>query len=319
MSRCTVLAGSAWSLAALCNPCAADEGGVSFWLPGQLGSLVAVHADPGWSLPVSLYHSSADAGASKTFPLGGTIAAGLDASADLLFFIPTYTFARPMMGGQLALSAAWAYGEIGVDAQATLTAPLGSTLRVDPRDSHTGGSDLYPLATLRWNKGTSNYLLYAMGGIPVGDYEVGRLANTGINHYAIDAGGGYTYLDPQTGWEYSSAMGVTYNFENEDTDYRNGVDAHLDLGVSRFLSQTFMLGGVGYAYYQLTGDSGSGARLGDFKSRVFAIGPQATWFLGMHRVVLQLKGYYEFEAENRPEGWNGWISVVVPLGSHGKQ
>ena len=28
----------------------ADEGGVSFWLPGQFGSLAAVPTEPGWSL-----------------------------------------------------------------------------------------------------------------------------------------------------------------------------------------------------------------------------------------------------------------------------
>jgi hypothetical protein len=34
----------------------ADEGGVSFWLPGIYGSLAAVPAQPGWSLPVIYYH-----------------------------------------------------------------------------------------------------------------------------------------------------------------------------------------------------------------------------------------------------------------------
>jgi hypothetical protein len=25
---------------------------------------------------------------------------------------------------------------------------------------------------------------------------------------------------------------------------------------------------------------------------------------------LNLKGYYEFEAENRPEGWNMWVTLA---------
>ena len=31
-------------------------------------------------------------------------------------------------------------------------------------------------------------------------------------------------------------------------------------------------------YYELSGDSGSGAVLGDFKSRVYSVGPQAGFF-----------------------------------------
>ena len=39
------------------RPAAADEGGVSFWLPGQFSSFAAVPGDPGWSLPVVYYHA----------------------------------------------------------------------------------------------------------------------------------------------------------------------------------------------------------------------------------------------------------------------
>jgi hypothetical protein len=45
-------------------------------------------------------------------------------------------------------------------------------------------------------------------------------------------GGGYTYFNPQTGRELSAVTGLTYNFTNPSTDYRNGVDWHLDWGMS---------------------------------------------------------------------------------------
>ncbi|MGH6829912.1 MAG: transporter [Methylocella sp.] len=38
------------------------------------------------------------------------------------------------------------------------------------------------------------------------------------------------------------------------------------------------VGLVGYVYNQLTGDSGSGAVLGDFKSQASAINPQLGYF-----------------------------------------
>jgi hypothetical protein len=41
----------------------ADEGGVSFWIPGLFGSLAAVPQQPGWSLANIYYQTSVSAGA----------------------------------------------------------------------------------------------------------------------------------------------------------------------------------------------------------------------------------------------------------------
>ena len=71
---------------------------------------------------------------------------------------------------------------------------------------------------------------------------------------------------------------------------------------------------VGYAFQQLTGDSGAGAVLGDLKSRVFGVGPQIGYVFPLgdeHQGYLNLKGYKEFGAENRPEGWNMWLTFAI--------
>lgn len=83
------------ALLLLASTARADEGGVSFWAPGQFGSLAAIPGEPGWSAPLVYYHSTADAGASKSFLVGGNLTTGIDATGDLLFFFPTYTFAQP--------------------------------------------------------------------------------------------------------------------------------------------------------------------------------------------------------------------------------
>lgn len=108
---------------------------------------------------------------------------------------------------------------------------------------------------------------------------------------------------------------MTYNWENTDIDYKNGIDAHLDLSASHFITSQTHLGVVGYVYHQVTGDSGSGATQGDFKSKVSAVGPQAGHFFKVGKALwyANLKGYYEFDAENRAEGWNTWVTLVVPL------
>jgi len=303
-------------LAAASTLSVADEGGVSFWLPGQYGSFAAVAGDPGWSLPLVYYHTSADADASESFRRNGLITAGLDVRADLFLAVPTYTFAGPVLGGQASVSMAAVLGSARVDVEATLTGPGGGTLTGDRSDTVDGAGDLYPSASLKWNRGNHNSMAYTMAGIPVGSYSAEELANLGSNHWSWDAGGGYTYLDPGKGHEFSAVLGFTYNFENPDTDYQNGVSSHLDWAASQFFSEQLHVGLVGSFYQQLTGDSGSGAVLGDFKSRVYSVGPQVGYFFGAGKKwYFNLKGYYEFAAKHRPEGWNAWLTLAIPLGS----
>ena len=58
----------------------ADEGGVSFWLPGTYGSLAAVPAVPGWSFLTFNYYDSVSASRSAEFVRGGGIEAGVKSS-----------------------------------------------------------------------------------------------------------------------------------------------------------------------------------------------------------------------------------------------
>jgi hypothetical protein len=154
---------------------------------------------------------------------------------------------------------------------------------------------------------------HVSGDIPVGAYDSTRLANIGLGHGAIDGGGGYTYFNPQTGHEFSAVAGFTYNFKNEDTQYQNGVDFHVDWGASQFLSKQLFAGLVGYAYQQITDDSGANPILGGFRSRVLGIGPQIGYLfpVGNMQGYLNLKGYGEFDAVNRPSGWNTWLTFSI--------
>jgi hypothetical protein len=163
-------------------------------------------------------------------------------------------------------------------------------------------------------------MLYVSTGMPTGSYELGRLANLSLNHWSLDMGGGYTYFDPAKGREFSAVLGFTYNGENHDTDYQSGVDGHLDWAASQFLSKQLHVGVVGYFYHQLSGDSGDGATLGDFKSSVNGIGPQIGYLfpMGDKSAYFNAKGYYEFNAKNRPEGWNIWLTLAIPLGASSK-
>jgi hypothetical protein len=259
----------------------ADEGGVSFWLPGLYGSLAAVpQAAPGWSLYTFNYYASVSAGAdvsaSREVQIGRfkptvtvSLSANLNAKVDLQWVQPNYTFATPVLAGQLTVSMGEFVGWQSANLAGTLTATLPpfTLMRSDSISSSvTGFSDLYPTAALRWHDGVNNFTIYGTGDIPVGAYNSMRLANLGIGHGAVDGGAGYTYLNPGTGQELSAVAGLTYNLENSSTNYQNGVDFHLDWGASQFLSKQLFVGPVGYFYDQLSCDSGSRDLAGCFKS-----------------------------------------------------
>jgi hypothetical protein len=178
----------------------------------------------------------------------------------------------------------------------------------------TGFGDLYPQIFLRRNNGVHNWMTYLTGDIPVGAYDSMRLSNVGIGHGAIDAGGGYTYLNPDTGHEFSAVLGFTYNFLDHSTQYQNGVDMHLDGGASQFLSKQVLVGLVGYVYKEIGCDSGSGDHVGCFQSQVVGVGPQMGFILPLGdnlQGYLNVKGYKEFANEHRPDGWNVWATFVV--------
>jgi len=306
----------------------ADESGISFWLPGLFGSLAAVPVTPGWSLGSVYYHASVkDTGgvaAAREIQIGRisptvnvNLNVNLNAQADLLLLSPTYTFATPVLGGQLAASLTGMFGRSSVGIDGTLTAgisPLPPITRMGSiSDSLTGVGDLYPMMSLKWHDGVHNWMTYATGDIPVGAYNPNRLANLGIGHGAIDGGGGYTYLNPATGYEFSGVGGFTYNFKNTDTQYRSGIDFHFDWGASKFLTKQVFVGLVGYAYQQVTDDSGQSPILGGFRSRVLGVGPQIGYIfpIGNMHGYLNLKGYGEFDAANRPSGWNTWLTFAI--------
>jgi hypothetical protein len=84
-------------------------------------------------------------------------------------------------------------------------------------------------------------------------------------------------------------------------------------GMSQFLSKQFLLGLVGYVYDQVSGDSGSGDKVGAFESRVVGIGPQVGYLfpVGDMQGYLNLKAYGEFDARDRPSGVNVWLTFAI--------
>ena len=336
---CLVRAAIALTPFVFATHCAlADEGGVSFWLPGTFGSLAAAPQRPGFSFSITNYYTDLSAGgdvararefqngripANVFVTLSGKV---LARPVDVGLVNSTYVFADSVLAGQAAVSLTGLYGHsttsLAGTLKGTITTPFGTVpfTRSDSfKDSASGFGDLYPQISLRWNKGVHNFMTYIMGDVPVGDYRSTRLSNIGIGHGAIDSGGGYTYFNPLTGHEFSAVLGATYNFVNPSTHYQNGVDLHLDWGASQFLSKQLFVGLVGYVYKQIGCDRGSGDRVGCFQSQVVGVGPQVGFLfpVGNMQGYLGVKAYGEFAAEHRPDGWNAWVTFAITPGEPG--
>jgi hypothetical protein len=298
----------------------ADEGGTGFWAPGSYGSLAAIPGAPGWSFGSVFYHTSVSAGANKDVERGDLIVAGLDQASDVDFFGPNYTFATPVLDGQLQLSLIATAGHADASVTATITGPGGNSISGRRADDVWGFGDLNPAVTLKWSDGFNNFMVDLTGNIPVGNYDAARLSNLGLGHAAIDGGGGYTYLNQGTGFQASAVLGFTGNFENTHTHYTSGIDAHLDWAVSEFVSPQFHAGVAGYFYRQLTGDSGPEAKLGSFESRVIGLGPEVGYTMPIDaglEAYVNLRGYGEFASQDRPTGWNLWLTIGLSPASPG--
>ena len=305
----------------------ADEAGISFWVPGTYGALAAAPLPQGFSLAEVYYHSPVKAGADVAtaiqIPRAGiltklpaTLDFHLGVQTDLMLSIPTYVFATPVFGGQLSVGLLIPYGRNKVAVDQTLIGPKGGS---PPGaggpliDSVSGLGDLEPQTSLRWNFGVHNFMVYLTGDIPVGLYSPVQLANIGYGHGAIDGGGGYTYFNEKTGNEFSAVLGLTYNFINPSTQYQNGVDVHLDWSASKFVTKQIELGAAGYFYNQASCDTGAGALLGCFETRVLGVGPQLGYVipLGDLQGYVNVKAYRDFDWAHRAEGWSGWLTFVI--------
>ena len=154
----------------------ADEGGVSFWIPGFFGSLAAVPSQaPGWSVTSIYYHDSVSAGGNvalarqfeiRNVPLNLTASftGNVNASVNVDLMVPTYTFATPVLGAQVSVALLGLYGANSTGLAGTLAGnlagPLGGSVPFSRFDSINssivGFGDLIPFYQMKWNAGVNN-------------------------------------------------------------------------------------------------------------------------------------------------------------------
>jgi hypothetical protein len=136
-----------------------------------------------------------------------------------------------------------------------------------------------------------------------------------LNYWTFETDFAMTYLNQETGQDYSIVLGYGYNAENDDTDYQSGDEAHIDYVFNQFLSESLAIGLHGFIYRQIRGDSGDGAILGDFKAEASGIGPAIMWIPPKYEgeVAFVAKWLHEYHSENRIEGDHVFLSFMMSL------
>jgi len=228
----------------------------------------------------------------------------LDPGAEMNFFKTginaLYVPDAPVLGGALGLSAMVAGSHI--DFSGTALSGL-----VEAQVEGWGVTDTSLKAQLGWGEGSFFHNAYVMAILPTGRYDTGLYPSTGLGRAALDAGWGFTWVEPSTMIQFNGQLGFTYNFNNDATDYQSGTEAHFEWAVGKDFAPGLTLGLVGYNYRQLTGDSGTGAMLGDYKGSVDAVGVGASYLTPVG--LFGLRHYQEFGAENHFEGTSTMATV----------
>ncbi len=306
--------------ASLASLASAEEGATGHYAPGSMASFIdAVPANESFLARVNLVSYDGAIGLDIPILMAGTTTIG--AESQILGSGLTLLW-RPVLDSgdkwSWAASATIPWVWVDVTADVNVLGPRGRQVRKEITSSANGLGDIIFMPLMLNYKASDdfsiNFRLAAYA--PTGDYELGRPANPGRNYWSFEPTLGFFYFGKKSGLEASLYTGYTLNSENRDTNYDSGDQFHLDGTLAQHFPLAGGLVGLGASgcwYQQVTGDSGSGARLGDFKGSTTSLGPAISWIgkLGKADLVAEFKWLHEFQATNRMEGDFLWGKVAL--------
>jgi hypothetical protein len=303
-----LILGACW----LAGPALAGEGGVTHVIPGATATFADLPpTSPGWFLkPMYLNYKGSF---SAQLPTAVGLAGNVDATVNTVALVGGYTFGQTFLGGaHYSLAAPLPYSWVDISANVQKGA---RTVRVQNNVSGLGDLTVLPVM-LAWK--FDDWQIDATLPIytPTGSYEKGRLGNTGLNYWTFDPTVGAVYSHKASGFNAMLHAGYAMNTENTETQYQSGSMLHLEGVIQQFLPVgpgILSLGVESFYFDQLTGDSGSGATLGDFKGQTYGLGPVLGYILPLENkqsLVFELKWLTELETKRRLEGDYIWLKVV---------
>ncbi len=289
----------------------AEEFGSGHYMPGATASFVdALPGKPGLAVANFFTFYDASAGGNRQIPIAGLVATNISATAYADTLLGLYQTPLKLLGGNYAVALAIPY--VWMKVEGNVTTAGGTRTR---RDTANGIGDItfYPFM-LGWTGGDLKYDVRLGIYAPTGSFEKGRLANVGKNYWTFEPAVSLSYLSTKIGLELTAFAGMDFNTKNNETDYRSGTQLHLDFTVAEHLplfGGFIGIGANGFYYQQITGDSGSGARLGDFQGRTLGIGPVLSYATKIWKkdLVAEVKWLPELSVKKRLEGDYIWFKL----------
>ncbi len=283
-----------FSLLALGQNALATEGGGGAYANGSEGFMTGALPPPGTYLVSYNTYYSADKFANDNPAFDDF---KVSTAATILRAI--HVTDKQILGGNWAMHAFLVAADVDVN------------LGAGGRQSRAGMGDFIfdPLA-IGWHSGNWHWIVGMDIYLPTGRYDKNELANIGRNYVTLEPLFAFTYRNA-AGYEFSMKTMFDHNYENRDTNYRSGNELHADFVVAKHFGN-WGVGLGGYAYKQVSGDSGEGAVFGDFKGRAIGLGPQLT-YTAANGVNIQSHYQHEFDVQNRPEGDKFWLNIAIPL------
>jgi hypothetical protein len=315
-SMCRLLAVIAGAVVLVMPPAAsAGEGGTTHIIPGAMATLAdnAPASAPGMFVKPMVMHYNGSVLAQ--IPTAAGLAGNVEATSNTYAVVGGYSFAEKVLGATYTMVAALPYTSL--DISADVTAANGAKVRLGNQVSGFGDITVIP-AMLAWKEPESNWQFNFVLPIyaPTGNYEKGRLGNTGLNYWTVDPIFGVVYSDAKRGFNALLHSGLAINTENPDTNYKSGNLLHFDGAIQQILPVgrgLMTLGLEAFYFKQVSCDSGTGATLGCFKGKTAGLGPVIGYIQPLSKtesLVVELKWLTETTTEKRLEGDYLWLKAV---------
>ncbi|MEM1235592.1 MAG: transporter [Pseudomonadota bacterium] len=314
MTLFRTLALAALTSIALTPSAHAVEGGIGSYFLGTRDTLSGIVPPPGTYLSFSYDNLS---GSVEGIAINGLpIRANVDVDVNLVRLAATQSFDTKLWGAQPAINLTIPFPSTELNYTA-VTAPLEG---IGFQDDSFGIGDFTLSGLLGWSSGLWNYSTALSLYLPTGDYDTASIniqdrsvdfLSNGKNVWTLQPVFAATWLNPQTGLEFSGAASLSIVSFNNATNYQTAPALQLEGAVVQRLPSGWGFGLAGYTYNQLSDDSGSGAdftraalEAESLKAEVYGLGPLVTYSGGtLFGGDLSVKAKYtqEFGASRRLE------------------